>query len=91
MRRVTREDLLDPLVHGGIPVEDGGAVQQPDATDGAPQDEVVVRRGGEGGHEREERMAAVAPSDVQRRTRPAPSAYRVGGASELVALARLGA
>ena len=46
-----------------------------------------MRCGGEGTHEREERIAAVAPGDLQRLTRPAQRARRVGGAGERVPLA----
>jgi hypothetical protein len=52
------EDGLDPVMKGVVIVEDGGAVEQTDATDGASENSVVVRRGGQGADEREQRKAA---------------------------------
>ena len=70
-------------------VEDGRAVQQADATDGSPQDRVVVRCSRQGACEREERIAAVTPADLKRLTAPAQRARRISGARERVALACL--
>jgi hypothetical protein len=65
-------------------VEDGSAVEQPDAADGASQHRVVVRCGGQGAEEREQRIATVACAVVQRFPAPAP---RVSGATEREAAA----
>ena len=86
-RRKLTEDGLDPVVQRGVLIEDGGAVEQTDATDRAPEDRVVVRCSGQGAHEREERIAAVASADLQRRAAPAQRARRVGRADERVPLA----
>ena len=45
-RRTLREasqDRLDPAVEGRILVEDGGAIEQADATDRTAQDDIVMR------------------------------------------------
>jgi hypothetical protein len=68
-------------------VEDGGAVQQADATDCAPEDQVIMWCSGKGAREREQRLAAVSSADLQRRTPPAQSPRRVSGAGERVPLA----
>src|SRR4029450_13078855 len=59
-RRERSEDALDPFVQGGVLVEDGRAVEETDAPDSASQDGVIVRCGGQGANEREERIGAVA-------------------------------
>jgi hypothetical protein len=50
-RRRTRyeraEDGLDLLVQRGVLVEDGSAVEETDAADGASQDGVIMRCGGQ--------------------------------------------
>jgi hypothetical protein len=50
-RRNSAEDGFDSVVQPVVLVEDGRAVEQTDATDGAPEDLVVMRRGGQGAHE----------------------------------------
>ena len=64
--------------------------RRPMRPDGASQDGVVMGCGGQGASEREERIGAVAPADVQRPAAPTFRARRVGGAGQRVALARFG-
>jgi hypothetical protein len=78
-------------VQGVVLVEDSCAVEHPDAADRAPQNQVVVRCGGQGAREREERIGAVPARDLDRLAAPTPAPRRVSGAGQLVALAGLGA
>ena len=66
-----------------------GPIEQADATDGAPEDFVVVRCGRQGAREGEEGIAAVTPADLQRLAAPAQGPGRVGGTGERVPLASL--
>jgi hypothetical protein len=51
------QDPFDPVVQLGAIVEDGDAIEQADAADRAPEDQVVMRRTGQGADEREERTS----------------------------------
>jgi len=73
-----------------VVVEDRGAVKETDAPDRPAQHEVVVRRDRECRGEREERIATVAPAQVEGLAVPAPGSRVVGLAGQRVALVGLG-
>jgi hypothetical protein len=49
-RPKSAEDGRDSVMQLVVLIEHGGAVKQTDAADGAPEDRVVMRRGGQGAH-----------------------------------------